>query len=99
MHVLKQSFWQLIVIYVLTTALITIKIVPRYALHFEIFAVIIAAFGALVLKEQPTNTHTKWMVWPATVLMIIFRLIPYLHNNIPIGYDAAFYTAAIDQYT
>lgn len=99
MRILKQSFWQLIVIYVLTTALITVKIVPRYALHFEIFAVIIAGIGALALNEQQAKARTGWIVWLASALIILFRVIPYLQYNIPIGYDAAFYTAAIDQYT
>ncbi len=98
MRILRQSFWQLIVIYVLTAALVTIKIVPRYALHFEIFAVIIAGIGALALNEKQSRIRTGWIVWLAVALIILFRIIPYLQYNIPIGYDAAFYTAAIDQY-
>ncbi len=97
--ILERSFWQLIAIYTLAAALITIKLVPRYALHFEIFAVIAALFGALTLREKQAEARTGWIVWIAAVLIIMFRIIPYLQYNIPIGYDAAFYTAAIDQYS
>lgn len=97
--ILERSFWQLIVIYVLTAALVTIKLVPRYAFHFEIFAVIVALFGALSLNHKQTQARTEWIVWLAAALIILFRIIPYLQYNIPIGYDAAFYTAAIEQYS
>jgi len=97
--VLQKSFWQLIVIYVILSVFITLNAVPRYAFHFELLALMIALIGGFSL-DWPKESDEKytWIIWVSAALIIILRILPYIHNTVPIGYDAAFYTAAIDQY-
>jgi len=98
--ILQKSFWQLIVVYVALAGFITLNAIPRYAFHFELLALIIALIGGFSL-DWPKEKDEKytWIIWAAAILIIILRIIPYIGNSVPIGYDAAFYTAAIDQYS
>jgi len=97
--VLQKSFWQLIVVYVALAGFITLNAIPRYAFHFELLALIIALIGGFTLEFKETDEKYTWLIWAAAILIIILRIIPYIGNSVPIGYDAAFYTAAIDQYS
>lgn len=95
----EKSFWQILLIYILIVAIITANILPKYALHFELLALAIAIIGALCLNAKKTKEDgSKYMLWLAFAMIIIFRTLPYIHNPIPLGYDAGFYIAAIDQY-
>ncbi len=95
----RQAFWQLFPIYLILVTLASLRVFTRYTLHFEIFALIIAVIFAL-REEKPRQNVTlpKWLLLVALMLILVLRFIPYWTSDIPIGYDASFYTAAIDQY-
>src|SRR5574342_1039188 len=94
----RLSFWQLTFVYVIVSALVAVVAIPKYALHFELFAAFVAVIGAFTLKADVKDKEIKWLIWISVLIITLLRIIPYLHTNIPLGYDAAFYTVAIDQY-
>lgn len=102
---LKNAFWQLLVVYTIAVVLISLSLVWKYTLHFEIFAVVIAVLGAIGLyhvHEKEGVAFPGWLKWTllvlALVLIVGLRVIPYFGNSIPLGYDAGIYKYGIENF-
>lgn len=106
-NVAKNVFWMLIVIYTVIILLIALGVISKYTLHFEILALIIAILGIFAIKvnedykatnKSPTfNKNLDYILLiAALVFILIIRIIPYLHNSIPLGYDAGLYKYGIE---
>ncbi len=102
-EILKNSFYQLLVVYAVLIALISFNLFWKYTYHFEIFALIIAILGIFIISRD--NLRTKkvinnkihyFLIILALLLIITLRVIPYLDNSIPLGYDTGIYKYGIE---
>ena len=95
----RHVFWQLFPIYTILASSIAFKLFKSYTIQFELFA-LITAIICICRKEklQKEKQLPAWLIIVGVALIIFTRLIPYWTNDVPLGYDAGFYTAAIDQY-
>ncbi|MFH1801927.1 MAG: glycosyltransferase family 39 protein [archaeon] len=104
--VFGNAFWQLLVVYTVLVVLISLSLMWKYALHFEIFAIVLALIGAVGLKhihkDEGGGKISKAMHYGllaiALILIIMFRVVPYVGNDIPLGYDAGIYKYGIENF-
>jgi hypothetical protein len=96
----RRTFWQLLPAYQILVALASFKIFTRYTIHFEIFALIIAfIYGIREIKPGKQAKLPGWLLIIGFLLVLATRITPYWDNDLPLGFDAGFYTAAIEQYS
>jgi len=97
-NIFNHAFITLLIIY---TALITLsyfKVISKYSLHFEIFAVILALFGIFALKEKKDLKLSPYLIFIALFLILILRIMPYADNTVPLGYDTGIYKYIAETY-
>ena len=97
------SFLQLSIIFMILLALIQQNIVSQYMLHFEILALVVAALGFSVLHDQGKGVKIdkKYVIIILSAFFIIavfLRLMPYIDNQIPLGYDPGIYRYVFGTY-
>ncbi len=97
-QLLKNSFLQLVVVYTILVAIINFGFVDKYVLHFEIFALILAVLGVFIIKSGSDFKIKPIILIFPVVLIIMFRIIPYLRNSVPLGYDPGIYKYIIETY-
>ena len=78
-EILNSSFWQLITIYTFILILVSFGFLSKYALQFNIFAIIIGLIGAFSLKinksELKLNKKIHYILLGlALVLIIVLRI-------------------------
>lgn len=99
-NTLNNSFFQLIVVYTLLIAAMYFGFMSKYSLHFQIFALIIATIGVITIsqgKEVHFSRKLHIILFSLAILfIIILRIISYIGNEVPIGYDAGIYKYAIE---
>ncbi len=102
-NLLKNSFWQILLFFCLILFLINFGYLSKYALHFEILSLIIALIGFYIFynaEDKDVKVLHKYLVYiiifSSFVLITFFRLVPYMENDIPIGYDTGIYRYAIN---
>jgi hypothetical protein len=94
---LNNTFIQLLAIYAVVILLTTLGIITKYFLQFHIAAIIIAILGIITIKEDKLKIKYHYILLPlAIIITLILRIIPYLNNKIPLGYDAGIYKAVIE---
>ncbi len=94
-EIMKNSFYQLLIVYTILIAIASFGFISRFTLHFEIFALILGILGLFIIDKYDGNIN-KIFIFLALLIIFIFRLIPYLNNNIPLGYDAGLYKYGIE---
>ena len=99
-NILKNSFWQILFIYSLLVLAMSIGFLWKYSLQMSLFAFIIAFLGLFVLKpdkEIKINPKIHYFLFSLAVLFIILlRVIPYIGNSVPLGYDVGIYKYGIE---
>jgi dolichyl-phosphate-mannose-protein mannosyltransferase len=101
-EVFQNSFYQLLVVYAIFVALISFSLLKKYTLHFEVLAILLAVIGISILskkgsKEIKLNKKLHYvLIILAVILIILFRVIPYIGNSIPLGYDSGIYKYGIE---
>jgi len=101
---LKSTFWQLVVVYTILIALISFNLFWKYTLHFEILALIVGVLGVIAVGKEETDKKINKKLHYAlliigVVLIIGLRVLPYLNNSVPLGYDAGIYKYGIEQFS
>src|SRR3989344_4426879 len=94
-NIIKSSFYQLIVVYVILIALVSFKLIFKYNLHFELFALILALFSLFLIKQKESKIN-KTLLIISIILILFIRVLPYLNNSISLGYDPGIYKYAIE---
>src|SRR3989344_4399672 len=94
-NIIKSSFYQLLIIYTILIALVSFKLIFKYTLHFEIFALILALLSLFLIKQKEPKINKLLLITPM-ILILLIRIIPYLSNSIPLGYDPGIYKFAIE---
>ena len=103
-QILENSFYQLLMIYVLLVFFISINFYSKYSLHFEIFAAILAILGFFILEKGilsknkilEDNVIHYFILIIAFLITLTYRIIPYIENTVPLGYDVGIYKYAIE---
>ena len=90
-EILKTSFMQLLIIYTALVFLISFGIFKKFVIHFEIFALIIAILAVISIDKEKSIKISKYWLILAFVLIFLFRIMPYIHNSVPLGYDPGIY--------
>ncbi len=93
---LNNTFLQLTLIYSIVILLITLGIFWKYTLQFHIAAIIIAILGVTIIKPIKESKNNYILSILAILLILIYRIIPYINNKIPLGYDAGIYKYGIE---
>lgn len=101
----KKSFYQLIVIYTLLALFMSISLIGKYSLQLHLLALILAIFGVFIMpkeevlagKNSNKNVH-YFLLIAAFLIILFFRLIPYTHDSVPLGYDAGIYKKGFESY-
>lgn len=100
----EYTYLQLYVVLLIIVLLINLDIMWKYILHLGGLAIIIGIIGAFVLKktkeEKSILNFNKILVIFLVIfsLGLIFRLVPYFSNQIPLGYDPGIYKYIIEEY-
>jgi hypothetical protein len=97
--ILNNTFIQLIGIYSVVILLISIGLFWKYSLQFHIAAIIIAILGALTIKDKTKIKLPTYLILLPIILTLVTRIIPYLNNTIPLGYDAGIYKFGIENFS
>ncbi|MDO8517445.1 MAG: hypothetical protein Q7S33_04965 [Nanoarchaeota archaeon] len=101
-NIFKQTFYQLLSVYTLLILAITFGLFFKYSLQFHIFAIVLAVFGITIIskeelpKKQPNKKLHYILFALAIFLIILFRVMPYMGNSIPLGYDPGMYKYGIE---
>ncbi|MFH0906215.1 MAG: EpsG family protein [archaeon] len=95
-QILKNTYIQILSLYAIAVLLIVIGIINKFALQFHIVAILIPILGILALENKQKDLNFSKFLIPILFLILILRIIPYLNNSIPLGYDAGIYKYAIE---
>ena len=105
---LQTSFYQILIVYSLLILAIAFGLFSKYSLQFHIFAILLGVFGIFVLNDIKNNTNIETnqsklnkklfyiLFASAIILIFVLRLVPYLKNSIPLGYDTGLYKYGIE---
>lgn len=107
-HIFENSFYQLLAVYTLLVVLISLNLFWKYSLQLQILALIIAVLGIVVISKKSyfgfSSKYNKleliihYSLFVIAVLLIVgFRIIPYINNDILLGYDSGIYKYAIEK--
>jgi hypothetical protein len=103
--VFANAFYQLLAVYTLFVVLISLGFFWKFTLHFEVFAVLLAILGGVALhgsedgEKKIKNRAVHYSLIALGVVLILgFRIIPYISNSIPLGYDAGIYKYGIEAF-
>jgi len=83
------------VLYLILILLSFFSILPSSVLIYSIAAVVIAILF-LIAREEKEIKLSKYFLILAFLIILIPKVIPYLDNSIPLGYDAGIYKYGIE---
>lgn len=101
-QIIQNSFYQLLIVYTFLILLISLNLFWKYSLQFQIFAILLAVLGIFIIskEELPNKFLNKKIYYSlfafAILLIILIRIIPYINNSIPLGYDTGIYKYGIE---
>ncbi|MFW5746869.1 MAG: hypothetical protein ACOCWQ_04965 [Nanoarchaeota archaeon] len=97
--VLRRTFLQLLIVYVLVVNLFYWGILPRTALHLGLFAVVLGGIGGAALSPKRSRKHLPlWLVFAGIALFTLIRVISYDGSPVPLGYDPGIYKLSIEHH-
>ncbi len=97
-EVSNHVFIYLFIAYTILILLISLGIISKYTLHFEIFAIILAIAGIFYFnssKKINKPLHNVLLII-SVLFILLMRIIPYINNPIPLGYDTGLYKYALE---
>jgi len=98
---LKLSYFQLTIIYTVIVFAVSTEFLSEYTLHFEVFALIIAILGISALKDERLKVNERLIYFlfvTALFFCFVFRMIPYMNNKVPLGYDPGIYKYIFERF-
>ncbi len=95
---LSYTFTILLIVYTILVSLSYFNIISRYTLHFEIFALLLAVLAIFLFKDNKSFKLNKWLILIPLFLILFLRIIPYVNNDIPLGYDTGIYKNIMETY-
>jgi len=103
-QIAKNIFYQLIVVYAVLILLMALGLFGKYSLQLHIFAFIVGLFGLALSSANSRGEEVgrnlgkiHYLLFGLAILLIIMlRIIPYIGNSIPLGYDVGIYKYGIE---
>jgi len=92
-----ESAKYLPVLYLILILLSFFSILPSSVIVYSIAAVVIAILF-LIAREEKEIKLSKYFLILAFLLILTPKIIPYLGNSIPLGYDAGIYKYGIENH-
>ena len=92
---MKKYLLYLIPIFLLTIVFGYLNILPKSNFTYGIIAAAVTVI-LVFLEETKQPGLNRFLILLAFLLILAPRIIPYLNNSIPIGYDAGIYKYAIE---
>src|SRR3989344_5591977 len=83
------------VLYLILILLSFFSVLPSSVIVYSIAAVVIAILFLIAREEKEIKLSKKFLIL-AFLLILIPKVIPYLDNSIPLGYDAGIYKYGIE---
>ena len=98
-NILRSSFLQLFLVYSILVLAISFDKTKSQYFNFLLFSLVLGLIGVFSLekKEEPTKISKALIIIPI-ILSIMFRVIPYINNPIPLGYDPGIYKYVFEIY-
>lgn len=103
--IVESSFVHLLIIFTIVVLLNQLGMVHAWDINLKLFAYILPLFAIPALlalhKKKPSVPSARLV---QLILLILFltvfaaRMVPYMENDIPLGYDPGFYKHIIDTY-
>jgi len=90
-EVVYNSYFHLLVIFIISIFLYKVGIIQSYQIHFIYFALILGVFGLALFKGKGKIKIPVILLYVALVLIIVLRIIPFIGNSVPLGYDPGLY--------
>jgi hypothetical protein len=106
-RIFLHSYLRLSILFVLAVFLKETGLLPAYFLNFILFGYLLPVFALpliIDLKNQYMSGVRIKAIYLYMYMLIIFvfiiavRLVPYINNSVPLGYDSGYYKYAIDMY-
>ena len=91
-----ESAKYLPVLYLILILLSFFSILPSSVIVYSIAAVVIAILFLIAREEKEIKLSKKFLIL-AFLIILTPKVIPYLGNSIPLGYDAGIYKYGIEQ--
>jgi hypothetical protein len=102
-----HTYIQLSILFVIFIFLKEIGLLPTYFLNFILFGYLLPVFALPLLidfkiqdkidrRARPIYIYLALVI--IFVFILVFRLLPYINNSIPLGYDPGYYKYTIDLY-
>jgi hypothetical protein len=90
--IMASSYYYLLLVFLAAVFALRLGLVSASFLNFGMLALMVGIFGfALDRNQTPSIAFPRVLLYPALALSILFRVIPYLNNSVPLGYDPGLY--------
>ena len=106
-NITEKVFYFILIVYLILITLSAFGFFWKYSFRFEIFAFITAIFGISIISKQelikndsPNSKNKKYhflLILSALFFIFLIRIIPYINNSIPLGYDAGIYKYGVEK--
>jgi len=95
--IIAQVYQYLLVLFVIAGLLTSLGILEQGSINLLFLAVVLGLVGVFLSPEieAKSKLSTYWLIVPL-FLALGTRVIPYLNNKIPLGYDAGMYKFAFE---
>src|SRR3989344_9459200 len=96
--ILSYTFIILLIIYIIFITLSYFNIISKYTFHFEIFALLLAFLAIFIFRDNKKFKLNKFLILIPLILILTVRVMPYINNNTPLGYDTGIYKYIAENY-
>ncbi len=90
-EIIRNSYFHLLILFILAVFLLKISFLQISSLNFVWFAVILGLFGWSLNKKKKPVDISFWLLFLAFFVVVFIRIIPYIGNSVPLGYDPGLY--------
>jgi hypothetical protein len=92
---IRGSYFHLLAVFLLAVFLVSFTILPPWRYNLLFLAVVLGAFG-IALQPKGAVRIPVWLLWVALALALVVRILPYLDQSVPLGYDPGMYKFVFD---
>lgn len=86
-RIIQDSYAQLLAVFVVVVFLVSIGVLPDWRVNFLLFSIVLGVFGWTLIDSRKSVSIPSWLLWVAVSFALLTRIIPYIHNAVPLGYD------------
>ncbi len=88
---IKWSFFYLLVFYLIMVSLLELKVISKFSFNLSLLAIVIGILGITLSHKKINYDLPDFLIFIGFGFAFILRLIPYIHNTVPLGYDSGLY--------